>query len=55
MAGASAVANAAVELCKGISGLDKVVLREASGWSAEVRFLLPPSLECFFDFLCFFD
>ena len=54
MAAANAVANAAAELRKGISGLDKVVLREPSGCSAEVWFLPLPSLESFFDFLCFF-
>jgi glucose-6-phosphate 1-epimerase len=28
-----------VELCKGINGLDKIILREVRGCSAEVYFL----------------
>ncbi|KAG1326907.1 Glucose-6-phosphate 1-epimerase [Cocos nucifera] len=39
-----AVANAAMELFKGISGLDKVVLREPSGCSAEATFKPPKAI-----------
>jgi hypothetical protein len=34
-----------VELCKGINGLDKIILREVRGCSAEVYFSLYLSLD----------
>jgi hypothetical protein len=36
-----------VVTCKGVNGLDKVVLREVRGSSAEVRLVLPPPLSRF--------
>jgi glucose-6-phosphate 1-epimerase len=46
---ASGSERVAVELCKGINGLDKVVLRDPRGSTAEVLFTIKtPTFDDFF-------